>query len=77
LGTFARDIQIVAPLIEMKKSEIVRLGLELNSPFQLTWSCYEREDIPCGECDSCIRRRKAFEEAGTVDPLEYCFTEKE
>lgn len=70
-GAKLRDIEVVTPVIDMKKSEIVELGIELNAPFNLTWSCYEREDLACGECDSCLRRLRAFEEAGYPDPVIY------
>ena len=55
----------------MKKLEIVKLGLELNAPFELTWSCYSREDRACGICESCALRLRAFEAAGTSDPIPY------
>ena len=70
-GTKEGGIQVVTPLIAMRKSEIVRLGLELGAPFDLTWSCYSREDRACGVCDSCVLRLRAFQEAGAVDPLPY------
>jgi 7-cyano-7-deazaguanine synthase len=70
-GTKEGTIQIVTPLIAMRKFEIVRLGLELNAPFDLTWSCYQREDRACGVCDSCVLRRSAFREAGAEDPIPY------
>jgi 7-cyano-7-deazaguanine synthase len=70
-GTKEGNIEVVTPLIAMRKSEIVRLGLELNAPFDLTWSCYSREDRACGVCDSCVLRLRAFREAGAVDPLPY------
>jgi 7-cyano-7-deazaguanine synthase len=70
-GTKEGRIEVVTPLIAMRKSEIVRLGLELNAPFDLTWSCYSREDRACGVCDSCVLRLRAFHEAGAVDPLPY------
>ena len=63
------DIEVVAPLIRMKKHEIVHKGIELDAPFHLTWSCYTREDVPCGACDSCLIRARAFKQAGTTDPL--------
>jgi 7-cyano-7-deazaguanine synthase len=62
----------VTPLIGLRKSEIVRLGLELGAPFDLTWSCYSREDCGCGVCDSCVLRLRAFHEAGATDPVRYC-----
>lgn len=70
-GTKEGQIEIVTPLIAMRKSAIVRLGLELNAPFDLTWSCYSRDDQACGVCDSCILRLRAFEEAGAADPIPY------
>jgi 7-cyano-7-deazaguanine synthase len=70
-GTKNGDIQIVTPLIGMRKFEIVRLGLELGAPFDLTWSCYTKEDRACGVCDSCVLRLRAFREAGTADPIPY------
>ena len=70
-GTKDGRIEIVTPLSAMRKSEIVRLGLELNAPFDLTWSCYSREDRACGICDSCVLRLRAFEAAGIQDPIPY------
>jgi len=70
-GTKQGGIEVVTPLIAMRKSGIVRLGLELNAPFDLTWSCYCREDRACGVCDSCVLRLRAFQEAGATDPLPY------
>src|SRR5277367_3811667 len=71
LGTKEGSIEIVTPLIAMRKVEIIRLGLELGAPFDLTWSCYSREDRACGVCDSCVLRLRAFREAGARDPIEY------
>jgi 7-cyano-7-deazaguanine synthase len=70
-GTKEGEIKIVTPLIAMHKAEIVRLGLELGAPFDLTWSCYSREDRACGVCDSCALRLRAFEAAGAKDPIPY------
>jgi 7-cyano-7-deazaguanine synthase len=70
-GTRDGTIQIVTPLIAMHKREIVTLGLELNAPFDLTWSCYQREDRACGICDSCVLRLRAFRDAGAEDPIPY------
>jgi len=70
-GTKEGGIEIVAPLIAMRKVEIVRLGLELGAPFDLTWSCYSREDQACGVCDSCVLRLRAFSGAGATDPIPY------
>jgi 7-cyano-7-deazaguanine synthase len=70
-GTKSGGIEIVTPLIAMRKSEIVHLGRELGAPFDLTWSCYSREDRACGVCDSCVLRLRAFHEAHAADPLPY------
>jgi 7-cyano-7-deazaguanine synthase len=70
-GTREGRIAIVTPLIGLRKSEIVRLGLELGAPFDLTWSCYSREDVACGVCESCVLRLRAFAAAGTPDPIAY------
>lgn len=70
-GTKDGIIEIVTPLIAMRKTDIVRLGLELGAPFDLTWSCYSREDQACGVCDSCVLRLRAFEAAGVQDPIPY------
>ena len=70
-GTKEGLIEIVTPLIAMRKAEIVSLGLELGAPFDLTWSCYSREDQACGVCDSCVLRLRAFKAAGVRDPIPY------
>ncbi len=64
-------IQIVTPFIHMKKSEIVKKGLELKAPFHLTWSCYQNSEKACGKCESCALRLKGFREAGVKDPIPY------
>ena len=65
------QLEIVAPVIGMRKSEIVRRGIELGAPFANTWSCYQAEDAACGVCDSCALRLRAFAEAGIEDPIPY------
>jgi len=65
------QIGIVTPVIELRKSEIVRRGIELGAPLHLTWSCYQFEDAACGVCDSCRLRLRAFAEAGQPDPIPY------
>ncbi|HJW08670.1 MAG TPA: 7-cyano-7-deazaguanine synthase QueC [Holophagaceae bacterium] len=62
-----------APLIHLKKSQIVRRGLELGAPLHLSWSCYQAEDQACGRCDSCLLRLRGFKEAGVSDPIPYAF----
>lgn len=71
VGTKAGGIQLVTPLIGMRKVEIIRLGIELGAPLDLTWSCYSREDRACGVCDSCMLRLRAFQDAGASDPIPY------
>jgi 7-cyano-7-deazaguanine synthase len=75
-GTKEGRIEIVTPLIAMRKSEIVKLGLELGAPLDLTWSCYSREDSACGVCDSCVLRLRAFREAGAADLIPYAAVEQ-
>lgn len=60
-----------APLIHLRKSEIVKRGLDLGAPLHLSWSCYQGEDLACGRCDSCLLRLHGFKEAGAVDPIPY------
>jgi len=62
-------VEVVTPLIRMRKADIVRLGMRLGAPLHLTWSCYKTNDIPCGECDSCALRARGFTEAGAPDPI--------
>jgi 7-cyano-7-deazaguanine synthase len=64
-------IRIATPVIGMRKSEIVRRGVELAAPLSLTWSCYRLEDVACGVCDSCRLRLAAFAEAEIADPIPY------
>jgi 7-cyano-7-deazaguanine synthase len=70
-GTKEGRIRIETPLIGLRKREIVTRGLELGAPFDLTWSCYSRDDQACGSCDSCILRLRAFAAAGAIDPISY------
>ncbi len=65
------QITILTPVIHRRKDEIVRTGVELGVPFHLSWSCYKRNDIACGECDSCALRLRGFQHAGIDDPLPY------
>jgi 7-cyano-7-deazaguanine synthase len=65
------NIEIVTPVIKLKKGEIIRRGVELGAPLHLTWSCYQSEDAACGACDSCLLRLRAFAEAGVADPIPY------
>ncbi len=67
-GTLAHPA-VYAPLISMSKAEIVRRGIEIGAPLELSWSCYEGGEKPCMVCESCLRRRRAFEIVGARDPL--------
>jgi 7-cyano-7-deazaguanine synthase len=65
------SIAIRTPVILMRKSQIVRKGVELGAPLHLTWSCYRESELACGSCDSCALRLRAFREAGVSDPIRY------
>lgn len=65
------SIEIVTPIISLRKSQIVRRGVELGAPLHLTWSCYRDNDLACGDCDSCALRLRGFREAGFTDPIPY------
>ena len=64
-------IEIRTPIIHLSKAEIVKKGIELGAPLQLTWSCYRGEDLACRTCDSCVLRLRGFERAGVTDPIPY------
>ncbi len=64
-------IKIVTPIINFSKAEIVKKGIELNAPIELTWSCYQNENEACGVCDSCALRLRGFQQAGIEDPIPY------
>jgi len=70
-GTKEGDIRVETPLIALRKSEIVRLGVELGAPFHVSWSCYSGEREACGVCESCALRLRAFREAQATDPIPY------
>lgn len=67
-GVEGKGIKIVTPLINLSKTGIVKLGMKLGVPYELTWSCYQGGKSPCGICDSCKFRAKGFREAGIKDP---------
>ncbi len=64
-------ISILTPVIDLSKKEIVEKGVSLAAPLHLTWSCYQREDVACGVCDSCALRLRGFAQAGIADPIPY------
>jgi len=71
-GTEGNSIQVKTPLLMLTKAEIIRRGIDLHVPFQLTHSCYDPVgDLACGRCDSCAIRREGFAQAGVVDPIAY------
>lgn len=70
-GTKAGNIEIITPVLMMKKRDIVLKGQELKVPFALSWSCYKSSDKACGQCDSCALRLRGFKEAGIKDPIDY------
>lgn len=64
-------LRVEAPFINLTKDEVVKIGLNLNAPYNLTWSCYEGHDLACGVCGTCIDRQKAFIKNGVKDPIKY------
>lgn len=71
LGREGQPITIITPLINLKKTEIIKLGNKLGVPWELTWSCYTGDEVACGVCDACRLRLFAFAELGLVDPVAY------
>ncbi|MHA1377375.1 MAG: 7-cyano-7-deazaguanine synthase QueC [Candidatus Helarchaeota archaeon] len=71
LGSKVQNFKIETPIITMNKSEIIQLGTKLGVPYEHTWSCYKGQNKACGECESCKFRKKGFEDAGLIDPIEY------
>lgn len=69
LATAWHPVELQAPFVDMTKAEIVKLGLELKVPYELTWSCYRGEERPCRVCPTCIEREEAFRLNGAADPL--------
>jgi 7-cyano-7-deazaguanine synthase len=70
-GREGEAMKIIAPLIDLKKTEIIQLGNQLGVPWHLTWSCYAGGESACGVCDSCQLRLAAFAELGLKDPIDY------
>ena len=70
-GTKEGNIEVITPIIKMKKDEILNQIYQMNAPVELTWSCYERSDKACGTCDSCALRLRAFAKIGKKDPIAY------
>lgn len=70
-GTKDGDIEVLTPVIDLTKAQIVLKAQELEAPVHMSWSCYERGDVACGECDSCALRLRGFQQAGLKDPINY------
>ncbi len=70
-GVLGHPVRIEHPILKKTKAEIVKLGMKLEAPLHLTWSCYRGGEKACGHCDSCVLRLKGFKEAGTRDPVPY------
>lgn len=70
-------IKLIAPLIHMSKGDVIRKGIELGAPFDLSWSCYKNEDKACGVCESCVLRLNGFKDAGIEDPILYINNDEE
>ena len=62
------ELEVIAPFVKMTKADVVRIGLSLGAPYELSWSCYEGGDKPCGRCGTCLDRKRAFELNGVDDP---------
>lgn len=69
LGNLWTPIEILTPFVDKTKTEIVRIGLSLGVPYELTWSCYKGEERPCLKCGTCLERLEAFYNNNTKDPL--------
>jgi 7-cyano-7-deazaguanine synthase len=70
-GTKNGDIEVITPVIFLKKDEIVKKAIELHAPLEFSWSCYEKNDRACGVCDSCALRLRGFQKAQINDPIDY------
>lgn len=71
MGTKNGDIEVITPVIYLKKDEIVKKALELKAPLEHSWSCYEKNKVACGVCDSCALRLRGFQKAQVEDPIPY------
>jgi 7-cyano-7-deazaguanine synthase len=70
VGTYHK-VRLIAPFQYMSKGDIVKLGLRIDVPYGLTWSCYEGRELACGDCPTCVERLHAFHVNGVKDPLHY------
>jgi 7-cyano-7-deazaguanine synthase len=65
------NIDLIVPFVDWSKTDIAARGVELEVPYEITWSCYREEAPACGTCDACAFRLKAFQEIGEKDPIDY------
>ena len=65
------EVRVEAPFISSTKAQVVKVGMELGVPFEMTWSCYEGKEKACGTCGTCIDRKEAFRLNGITDPIAY------
>ena len=70
-----RNIEIKAPFVNYSKTDLLKIGLELEVNYGMTWSCYDGGEQACGRCPTCAERLKAFEDVGMTDPIPYRQTE--
>jgi 7-cyano-7-deazaguanine synthase len=66
-----QKVSLHRPFVDISKADIVKIGHDLNVPFEKTWSCYKGLELHCGKCGTCVERREAFYLAGVEDPTEY------
>ncbi|MHC1579741.1 MAG: 7-cyano-7-deazaguanine synthase, partial [Candidatus Alkanophagales archaeon] len=71
VASFSKPPVVITPLVRLLKPQIVRLGVEVGAPLELTWSCYLGGERHCGVCEACVRRKNAFRAAGVEDPTDY------
>lgn len=69
LPKYKYKIKLLMPFIKIHKKEVLNLAIQLKVPLELTWTCYDSEEVPCGKCYPCIERAKAFSQANLIDPL--------
>ncbi len=70
LATAWNPVELKTPYVSLTKDQIVKRGIELKVPFELTWSCYNGGSVPCGKCPTCVERAEAFEKNGVKDPCQ-------
>jgi 7-cyano-7-deazaguanine synthase len=72
LGYSTRNgVKVISPTVKLTKTEMVALGRQLHVPFQLIWSCYHGADLMCGECESCLRLKRALQQGGLAETVSF------